>query len=57
MFLERFNPTVVEERRVATKQFLNFAIQQMYLRTHDSYMNFFQVINNLHHSFLCINNL
>jgi hypothetical protein len=45
-FLERFNPTIIEERRVATKQFLNFALQHLYLRTHDAYINFFQVIIN-----------
>jgi len=42
--LERFNPTVIEERRIATKQFLNFASQHLYLRTHDAYINFFPVI-------------
>ncbi len=44
MFLERFNPAIIEERRIATKQFLNFAVQHLYLRTHDAYINFFQVI-------------
>ncbi|CAF1605051.1 unnamed protein product [Rotaria magnacalcarata] len=41
-FMERFDPVVVEERRVATKAFLNYALQQLYLRTHDAYLNFFQ---------------
>jgi hypothetical protein len=41
--LERFNPAVIEQRRVATKEFLNFAVQQLYLRTHDAYIKFFQV--------------
>jgi len=44
LFLERFNPTIIEERRVATKEFLNFILQHLYLRTHDAYKNFFQVI-------------
>lgn len=34
---------MVEQRRVATKQFLNYAVQHLYLRTHDAYINFFQV--------------
>jgi hypothetical protein len=42
--LERFDPVVVEERRVATKSFLNYALQHLYLRTHEAYINFFQVI-------------
>ncbi|UJR31968.1 hypothetical protein I4U23_019441 [Adineta vaga] len=41
-YMERFNPVVVEERRIATKQFLNYAVQHLYLRTHDAYTNFFQ---------------
>jgi hypothetical protein len=45
MYLERFDPAVVEERRVATKNFLNYALQHLYLRTHDAYINFFQVID------------
>ena len=44
MFLERFNPTIIEERRLATKEFLNFAVKHLYLRTHDAYISFFQVI-------------
>ncbi|CAF4052372.1 unnamed protein product [Rotaria sp. Silwood2] len=41
-FMERFDPVIVEERRVATKHFLNYALQHLYLRTHDAYLNFFQ---------------
>jgi len=41
-FMERFDPAVIEERRVATKIFLNYALQHIYLRTHAAYINFFQ---------------
>ncbi|CAF0921488.1 unnamed protein product [Adineta steineri] len=41
-YMERFNPAIIEERRVATRNFLNFALQYLYLRTHDAYINFFQ---------------
>ncbi|CAF0879781.1 unnamed protein product [Adineta ricciae] len=41
-YMERFNPAVIEERRVATKKFLNYAVEHLYLRTHDAYINFFQ---------------
>jgi len=41
-FMERFDPTVIEERRIATKNFLNYALQQKYLRTHDAYIKFFE---------------
>ena len=42
--LERFNPAVIEQRRLATKKFLNYAVEHLYLRTHDAYTNFFQVM-------------
>ncbi|CAF0740310.1 unnamed protein product [Adineta steineri] len=41
-FMERFDPVIVEERRVATKNFLNYVLQHLYLRTHEAYINFFQ---------------
>ncbi|CAF3788264.1 unnamed protein product [Rotaria sp. Silwood1] len=41
-YLERFNPTIIEERRLATKEFLNFVLKYLYLRTHDAYLKFFQ---------------
>ncbi|CAF0969684.1 unnamed protein product [Rotaria sordida] len=41
-YMERFNPTIVEERRLATKEFLNFALKYLYLYTHDAYINFFK---------------
>ncbi|CAF1258948.1 unnamed protein product [Rotaria sordida] len=41
-FIERFDAAIVEERRIATKNFLNYALQHLYLRTHDAYLNFFQ---------------
>ncbi|UJR14770.1 hypothetical protein I4U23_001758 [Adineta vaga] len=41
-FLERYDPVVVEERRIATKNFLNYVLQHLYLRTHDAYIEFFQ---------------
>ncbi|CAF2781817.1 unnamed protein product [Rotaria sp. Silwood2] len=41
-YMERFNPIIIEERRLATKEFLNFAVKYLYLRTHDAYINFFQ---------------
>ena len=44
LFLERFDPVIVEERRVATKNFFNYALQHKYLREHDAYINFFQVV-------------
>ena len=40
---DRFNATIIEERRLATKEFLNFALQPLYLRTHDAFKNFLQV--------------
>ncbi|CAF3551978.1 unnamed protein product [Rotaria sp. Silwood1] len=41
-FMERFDPAIVEARRVATKTFLNYVLQHLYLRTHEAYLNFFQ---------------
>lgn len=42
-FSDRFNQTIIEERRLAAKEFLNFALQPLYLRTHDAFKNFLQV--------------
>ncbi|CAF0962954.1 unnamed protein product [Didymodactylos carnosus] len=41
-FNEKFKPSVIEERRLATREFLNFALERLHLRTHDAYKNFFQ---------------
>jgi hypothetical protein len=50
-FMERFDPAIAEERRIATKNFLNYALQHLYLRTHEAYNNFFQFrkVKKLHY--------